>query len=68
MPIYEYHCPQCGADFEKLVSRETVVACPTCDNPEVTRTMSAFGLKTGTAFVPSTGGGCGCTPSACGCH
>ncbi|MBI4609780.1 MAG: zinc ribbon domain-containing protein [Candidatus Rokubacteria bacterium] len=68
MPIYEYHCPRCGADFEKLVSAQTSVACPTCASPEVTRTMSTFGLKVGTTFVPSTGGGCGCTPSTCGCH
>ncbi len=68
MPIYEYHCPTCGADFERLVNGQTVVACPTCQSRDVRRTLSLFGVKTGTAFVPSTGSGCGCTPRTCGCH
>ena len=68
MPIYEYHCPQCGSDFEKLIIGQTAVACPTCESFQVNRTVSRFGLKIGTTFVPSTGGGCGCTPSSCGCH
>ncbi len=69
MPIYEYHCAHCGSDFEKLVTGQTTVACPACENPEVTRTMSLFGLKIGTSFVPSAGGGCAsCGPRGCGCH
>jgi len=68
MPIYEYHCPQCESDFEKLVTGGTAVACPACENKEVERTMSVFGLKVGTTFVPSGGSGCGCSPSTCGCH
>lgn len=69
MPIYEYHCPQCGSDFEKLVTRQSAVACPACGYPEVMRTMSVFGLKIGTTFVASAGSGCGaCSPGGCGCH
>ena len=68
MPIYEYHCPKCGADFEKLATAQTAVACPSCESREVTRVLSVFGLKTGSTFVPSAGGGCGCSPSTCGCH
>jgi putative FmdB family regulatory protein len=68
MPIYEYHCSDCGSDFEKLVTSQTVVACPACESREVARSMSRFGLKIGATFVSSTGGGCGCTPSTCGCH
>ncbi len=69
MPIYEYYCPACGADFEKLVTNQTAVACPSCENWEVARTMSRFGLKIGTSFVASSGGGCGaCSPGGCGCH
>ncbi|MBM4195455.1 MAG: zinc ribbon domain-containing protein, partial [Gemmatimonadetes bacterium] len=30
MPIYEYHCSTCGADFEALVSPSRPAACPTC--------------------------------------
>ncbi len=68
MPIYEYHCPKCGAEFEKLVTGQTVVACPMCENPNVKRALSLFGLRTGMGFTPSAGGGCGCGPSTCGCH
>lgn len=69
MPIYEYHCPECGSNFEKLVRGPVAVACPSCENPEVTRTMSLFGVKIGTTFVASAGGGCGaCSPGGCGCH
>ena len=68
MPIYEYHCPTCGSNFEKFVSSQVAVACPACASPEVKRTMSVFGFKVGTTFVASTGGGCGCSPSTCGCH
>jgi putative FmdB family regulatory protein len=68
MPIYEYQCPKCGAEFEKLVTGQTAVACPVCENPNVKRAFSLFGLKTGTGFTPSGGGGCGCSPTTCGCH
>jgi putative FmdB family regulatory protein len=29
MPIFEYHCPKCGANFEKIVrSSDAQVPCP----------------------------------------
>ena len=31
MPIYEYHCQDCGSDFEKLVRKTgDAVLCPAC--------------------------------------
>jgi putative FmdB family regulatory protein len=31
MPIYEFHCEQCGARFEELVGMQTDLApCPEC--------------------------------------
>ena len=36
MPIYEYHCKDCGDDFERFIrsmfSKETIT-CPECGNP-----------------------------------
>ncbi len=67
MPIYEYHCATCGADFEKLVLPSTVVECPTCRGQELSRQASVFGLKTGLNLVSPTRGGCGCGAGGCGC-
>ena len=72
MPIYEYRCPQCGTEFEKLVDSRTVVACPSCDSPKVTRRLSLFraGVPSRFAGTPSSGtmsGGC-CGGGGCGCH
>ncbi len=70
MPIYEYRC-ECGAEFEKLVDSRTVVACPTCDSPRVTRRLSMFRAMAGTRAgdAPASGGmGGGCCGGGCGCH
>ena len=34
MPMYEYHCPQCG-DFERIqkFSDPVLTQCPTCQRP-----------------------------------
>jgi putative FmdB family regulatory protein len=43
MPIYEYGCPACKADFETLILRTSdlaEVACPTCGSRKVSRRMS----------------------------
>lgn len=66
MPIFEYHCPGCGRDFEKLVFSATVVVCPTCQSPQVEKKFSAFALKSGSNFSSSVGSNCGgCTSSSC---
>jgi putative FmdB family regulatory protein len=69
MPIYEYRCRECDSSFEELVlSTCDVVACPQCESNEVDKQLSIFsspGDRVGKARV---GGGCGCTPSTCGCH
>ena len=40
MPIHDYHCPACGADFEQLVRSSTVPACPHCGSTALDRLVS----------------------------
>jgi putative FmdB family regulatory protein len=37
MPLYDYHCPQCQADFELLVRASGVPPCPHCGATELER-------------------------------
>jgi len=67
MPIYEYHCESCGADFECLVFGREKPACKGCRSKNVRKRMSACG------FVSKGGGGQtvkkAAGTSACGsCH
>ena len=44
MPLYEYRCQDCGAEFEELVSfsaRDDVV-CEQCGSKNVERLVSGF--------------------------
>ena len=51
MPIYEYRCPDCGNQFERLqkMSDPAVTDCPSCDGAQVQKLISqtAFVLKGG---------------------
>lgn len=40
MPIYDYHCHQCGKDFELLINRSTVPACPECGSQSLEKRLS----------------------------
>ena len=40
MPIYEYNCPRCEADFELLVRGEERPACPDCGTEELAKRFS----------------------------
>ncbi|MGH7703888.1 MAG: FmdB family zinc ribbon protein [Gemmatimonadales bacterium] len=73
MPIYEYRCTGCGADFELLVRSGTRVTCPTCRTSKVERLLSApashgAGRKEAdfSKLGPPSGGGC--HGGGCGCH
>jgi len=69
MPIYEYRCRHCDHSFEELVlSSGNAVACPACASSEVERQLSVFSSPGNRAGNGAVGGGCGCTPSTCGCH
>ncbi|TAK35193.1 MAG: zinc ribbon domain-containing protein [Chloroflexota bacterium] len=61
MPLYEYHCSQCGDKFEKLVrlgARDGEVTCPSCGSALVDRLVSLFGRvgggKESTGFAASS--------------
>lgn len=45
MPIYEYHCQGCGHDFETLVLKGTVPACPQCQAETLERLLSIPAVK-----------------------
>ncbi|MGQ9921152.1 MAG: FmdB family zinc ribbon protein [Desulfobacca sp.] len=63
MPIFEFHCNDCGTDFEKLVfGSDPAVACPQCQQTNCVRLMSACNAKVGTKLTAtSSGGGSSCT-------
>lgn len=53
MPIYEYRCQNCGAEFGDLVRMGTPdedVECPKCSEHQSKRMLSVFSS-------PSSGGG-----------
>ena len=64
MPIYEYRCEQCGAQFEELTSSADAahVRCRQCTGRRVTRLLSAFAVGGREAVQPVEAGPCG----ACG--
>jgi len=72
MPIYEYHCPDCGKNFEFLVlGSQPPESCPHCDGRNVQRLLSACGFvskgSAGATVSRSAGtSGCaGCSATSC---
>jgi putative FmdB family regulatory protein len=63
MPIYEYHCKQCGSKFEKLVKLSTntsEVECPKCGAKRAEKSVSRFGTLGNTlSGGSSVGASCG---------
>jgi putative FmdB family regulatory protein len=69
MPVFEYRCPACGEEFERLVlSASTKVACPACGGHELVKKVSSFGTS-GTDKKVSSGSCDGCRKGSCaGCR
>jgi putative FmdB family regulatory protein len=40
MPLYDYRCPSCRAEFELLVRSSSVPACPQCGSTTLVRAVS----------------------------
>lgn len=60
MPIYEYRCQQCGADFELLRSvtaSDEDLACPVCGTPDPSRKLSVFAASGAKSAECNTSGG-----------
>ena len=74
MPIYEYHCDDCGTDFEKLLRRSSEsedLRCPSCGEKRLTIRLSTFAAHSGHSKAPSSApmcpsGGVCPTPGMCG--
>ncbi|MGB4337230.1 MAG: zinc ribbon domain-containing protein [Bacillota bacterium] len=67
MPIFDYKCNGCGRTFDTLVrSSSETVECPDCGSTDVTKLVSKFGFKSGSAFSSSAGSACGsCSGGSC---
>lgn len=46
MPIFEYECKGCRHQFEALVRKSDVPACPSCQGTDLKRLLSTPALKT----------------------
>jgi putative FmdB family regulatory protein len=53
MPLYEYICPSCNTDFEKIVNQDQDVSCPECGR-EAKRKVSVFAA--GSCSAPANSG------------
>jgi putative FmdB family regulatory protein len=62
MPIYEYCCTKCDAEFEEIVLKDDeTVRCPRCGASETRKLMSACRTRISGpegAAAPASGGGC----------
>ena len=51
MPLYEYHCNDCGEAFEKVVrfsEADIAPACPNCESTDTNKlisTIASFGIS-----------------------
>jgi putative FmdB family regulatory protein len=72
MPIYEYVCDDCNAQFEKIViNRQQEISCPKCSSNKATIQLSVFSSAAGGSSKSSSGSsGSGgvCCGGGCGCH
>src|SRR5262245_28753892 len=46
MPIFEFRCRSCGAEFEVLVRGAEAPACPACHSMGIERILSMFSVST----------------------
>jgi putative FmdB family regulatory protein len=42
MPLFDYHCKACNADFELLVRSSTVPTCPHCGKTDLDKQVSTL--------------------------
>lgn len=71
MPVYEYACEDCGAQFEVLrpmKDADAPIGCIKCQGRHTGRRLSVFYAQSGGRTVAGTGGNsCGsCSGGSCG--
>jgi putative FmdB family regulatory protein len=61
MPIYEYRCQSCQAEFEVLVRGSEKPECPQCESKKLERRLSVVASpgSGGGDPMPMSGGMCG---------
>jgi len=69
MPIYDFRCRGCGAEFERLVMRRAAGTCPRCGGRALERLPSRFAVRGSRGFTGSVAPACGpCAATSCaGC-
>jgi putative FmdB family regulatory protein len=62
MPIYEFHCQECGKESEILVrsSRAKGAACPACGSKKLKKKLSLFASTGGATETSCTGNARSC--------
>ncbi|MDX9715684.1 MAG: zinc ribbon domain-containing protein [Dissulfurispiraceae bacterium] len=51
MPIYEFSCDKCSAEFSTIVqAADDKVVCPRCGSDEVSKLISPFSCGSGSPF------------------
>jgi putative FmdB family regulatory protein len=63
MPLFEFHCPDCGHQFETLARRDERPACPQCAGARLERLMSAPAAGVSNRSLPIAAG---CPPMEAG--
>ena len=54
MPIFEYKCQDCGAQFEKIItSSSSGVICGKCESPNVDKLILVFAVAKGSHSTSS---------------
>ncbi len=68
MPIYEYKCRKCGAEFEELLRRaDESVECPKCGSSELEKLFSKLGgVRGGNGSDDFGSSGPTCPTGTCG--
>lgn len=71
MPIYEYHCEDCRAEFELLIRGSETPECPKCGTSKLNRLFSAPAAPVMNSQTLPMAGGCPpadappCNPNCC---
>jgi putative FmdB family regulatory protein len=68
MPIYEYHCEECGQESELLVSAHAQPDCPKCGSQKMSKLLSIVAAPSRDAADGQPGPSGGSCGSGCGCH